>query len=159
MIVACNFGVRAREVVTSIIRRAMSPKFQPATQPTMYFIGVATAQSSINEVFPRWAERLQLGACELRGIDFSLRDHPEHYREAVRFIKQDHLSRGALVTSHKIDLCRACIDQFEGGTDEHLELDVEGGVPLTIVVDGWFDPGYAGPYVLNVAYTANPPPN
>jgi shikimate 5-dehydrogenase len=113
MIVVYNFGVRAREVLTSIVRRAMSREFQPATKPTMYFIGVATAQSSINDVFPRWAERLQLGVCELRGMDFPLRDNAEHYREAVRFIKQDRLSRGALVTSHKIDLCRACTDQFD----------------------------------------------
>jgi hypothetical protein len=49
----------------------------------------------------------------------------------------------------------ACTDQFEGGTIEQIEQDVEGGVPLTIVVDGWFDPGYAGPYVLNVAYEAD----
>ena len=79
----------------------------------MYFIGVTTAQSSINQVFPRWAERLQLGACELRGIDFPLHDRPEHYRAAVDFIKRDPLSLGALVTTHKIDLCQACLDQFD----------------------------------------------
>jgi shikimate 5-dehydrogenase len=79
----------------------------------MYFIGVTTAQSSINAVFPRWAERLQLGDCELRGMDFALHDRPERYRAAVDFIKRDPLSLGALVTTHKIDLCHACAQQFD----------------------------------------------
>lgn len=78
----------------------------------MYFIGVTTGQSSINRVFPLWAERLQLGDCELRGMDFPLHDKPEHYRAAIEFIKHDPLSRGALVTTHKIDLFAACVDQF-----------------------------------------------
>ena len=79
----------------------------------MYFIGVTTSQSSINQVFPLWARRLQLGDCELRGIDFALHDRPERYRAAVQFIKHDPLSLGALVTTHKIDLFAACADQFD----------------------------------------------
>ena len=79
----------------------------------MYFIGVTTAQSSINAVFPLWTERLKLGDCELRGIDFPLHDRPEHYRAAIDFIKSDPLSLGALVTTHKIDLHHACVDQFD----------------------------------------------
>ena len=91
----------------------MTQHFQPATRPTMYFIGVTTSRSSINAVFPRWAERLQLGTCELRGIDFPLHDRPERYRAAVAFIKEDPLSLGALVTTHKIDLFAATADQFD----------------------------------------------
>lgn len=79
----------------------------------MYFIGVTTRQSSINQVFPRWAERLGLGDCELRGMDFPLHDRPENYRAAVEFIQRDPLSLGALVTTHKIDLFNACADQFD----------------------------------------------
>ena len=79
----------------------------------MYFIGVTTSQSSINQVFPLWARRLQLGDCELHGIDFALHDRPERYRAAVQFIKHDPLSLGALVTTHKIDLFAACADQFD----------------------------------------------
>jgi shikimate 5-dehydrogenase len=79
----------------------------------MYFIGVTTRQSSINQVFPRWAERLQLGPCELRGLDFPLHAPADDYRAAVDFIKRDPLSRGALVTTHKLDLFRACHDQFD----------------------------------------------
>jgi len=88
----------------------------PASVPTMYFIGVTTAKSSINRIFPEWATYLGLGTCALRGIDFALHDQPERYRQAVDFIKKDRLSLGALVTTHKIDLCTACRDQFD-----HLE--------------------------------------
>ena len=84
-----------------------------ATKPTLYFIGVTTGKSSINKVFPRWAERLGLGNCELRGMDFPLHAEPSRYREAVDAIKNDPLARGALVTTHKIDLCAACRDQFD----------------------------------------------
>jgi shikimate 5-dehydrogenase len=92
----------------------MSLDLRPATKPTMYFIGVTTGKSSINRIFPEWARRLELGECELRGIDFRLHDAPERYRAAVDFIKRDPLSLGALVTTHKIDLCSACRDQFDG---------------------------------------------
>ncbi len=79
----------------------------------MFFIGVTTGKSSINTVFPLWAERLGLGDCELRGMDFPIHADPARYREAVEFIKGDPLTRGALVTTHKIDLCAACQDQFD----------------------------------------------
>ena len=79
----------------------------------MYFIGVTTAKSSINAVFPRWAERLGLGDVQLVGLDFPLHDRPENYRAAIDFIRRDPQSLGALVTSHKVDLCAACQDQFD----------------------------------------------
>ena len=79
----------------------------------MFFIGVTTGKSSINKVFPRWAEQFGLGECELRGMDFPIHADPARYREAVEFIKRDPLTLGALVTTHKIDLCAACRDQFD----------------------------------------------
>ncbi|CAN5399047.1 shikimate dehydrogenase [soil metagenome] len=85
----------------------------PAEIPTMYFIGVTTAKSSIMDVFPRWAAHLGLGECALVGVDFKLHDEPARYREMVRFIKDDPLSLGALVTTHKLDLLRACRDLFD----------------------------------------------
>lgn len=87
--------------------------YQPSTKPSMFFIGVTTAASSINKIFPRWAEALDLGDCQLRGMDFRLHDEPARYRAAVEFIKSDPLTLGALVTTHKIDLCAACRDQFD----------------------------------------------
>jgi shikimate 5-dehydrogenase len=79
----------------------------------MFFIGVTTGRSSINRVFPRWAEALGLGDCELRGMDFPLHADPAAYREAVAAIKTDPLALGALVTTHKMDLFAACRDQFD----------------------------------------------
>ncbi|MEJ5087339.1 shikimate dehydrogenase family protein [Brucella pseudogrignonensis] len=88
-------------------------KYQPATQPTLYFIGVTTGKSSIMNVFPAWAEYLGLKNAVIKGIDFKLHDEPEAYREAVEFIRNDPLSMGALVTTHKIDLFHACRDMFD----------------------------------------------
>ena len=87
--------------------------YPPSTKPSRFFIGVTTGKSSINRIFPRWAEYLGFGDCELRGMDFRLHDEPARYREAVAFIKGDPLTRGALVTTHKIDLCTSCLDQFD----------------------------------------------
>ena len=87
--------------------------FQPATRPTLYFIGVTTAKSSIMSVFPAWAEYLGLKDAAIKGIDFALHDDFAAYRAAVDFIRHDPLSLGALVTTHKIDLFNACKDMFE----------------------------------------------
>lgn len=87
--------------------------YEPATKPTFYFIGVTTAKSSIMKVFPKWAEHLGLGDVVMRGIDFEPHDQPERYREMVAFLKNDPLSLGALVTTHKLDLFEACRDQFD----------------------------------------------
>ncbi len=85
----------------------------PAVTPTMYFIGVSTAQSMIMRVFPAWARYLELGPSRLSGIDLRLHDEPDRYREVVRFIKGDPQSVGALVTTHKIDLLHAARDMFD----------------------------------------------
>ena len=88
-------------------------QLQKATRPTFYFIGVTTAKSSIMKVFPEWARLLGLGDCPIRGIDCKQHDDPEIYRKVVQFIKGDPFSLGGLVTTHKIDLFRACRDLFE----------------------------------------------
>ena len=96
-------------------------RYQPATQPTLYFIGVTTAKSSIMKVFPAWADYLGLKDAVIKGIDFKLHDDPIAYREAVEFIRDDPLSMGALVTTHKIDLFHACKDLFDV-IDPHATL-------------------------------------
>lgn len=96
-------------------------ELRPATRPTLYFIGVSTRSSSIMQVFPAWAAHLGLGDAVIQGIDFPLHAAPERYRAAVAFIKSDPLSRGALVTTHKIDLYAACRDLFDE-TDPHAAL-------------------------------------
>ena len=85
---------------------------QPAEEPTFYFIGVTTAQSSIMRVFPKWAEVLGLNA-RIRGIDLPLHAPAEEYRRVTGFLKDDPLSLGALVTTHKLDLFAAARDMFD----------------------------------------------
>lgn len=87
--------------------------YEPATSPTLYFIGVTTGKSSIMKVFPAWAEYLGLKNAVIKGIDFKLHDDPSAYRKAVEFIRDDPLSMGALVTTHKIDLFHASRDLFD----------------------------------------------
>jgi len=84
-----------------------------ATKPTMYFIGVTTGKSSIIKIFPAWAKALNLGDIEIKGIDVEIHAPAEEYRSIVRFIKEDPLSLGALVTTHKIDMYDACEDMFD----------------------------------------------
>ena len=84
-----------------------------ATVPTMYFIGVTTTKSSIMKLFPEWAKALGLENAVLKGIDMEIHANPEDYRKVVEFIKNDELSMGALVTTHKIDLYEAAEDLFD----------------------------------------------
>ncbi len=107
----------------AIVRPPLTPErpFPPAEKPTMYFIGVTTHQSSIMKVFPRWAEFLGLGDVAIQGMNFRWHDEPENYRKAVDFLRHDPLSLGALVTTHKLDLLRACRDHFDR-LDEFAEL-------------------------------------
>jgi shikimate 5-dehydrogenase len=94
--------------------------YAPARRPTMYFVGVSTARSSIRRVFPLWAERLGLDA-ELVGVDFRLGAPADEYRRFVSFLAGDPLSAGALVTTHKIDLFESCRSLF-AGVDQHARV-------------------------------------
>jgi len=85
---------------------------QSAKVPTFYFIGVQTGKSSIMTVFPKWAEALGLRA-DIKGIDLPLHAPAEEYRKTAQFLKDDALSLGALVTTHKLDLFNACRDIFD----------------------------------------------
>lgn len=89
------------------------PDFITQAQPTIYFIGVTTAKSSIMRVFPLWAKQLGWPNVVLRGVDLKLHDEGENYRYAVLQIKNDPLSLGALVTAHKISLMEAARDLFD----------------------------------------------
>ncbi|MGI6113332.1 MAG: shikimate dehydrogenase family protein [Mahellales bacterium] len=79
----------------------------------MYFIGVTTTKSSIMKLFPLWAKELGLKDAVIKGIDIEIHAESEKYRRCVEFIKNDPLSLGALVTTHKIDLYNAAKDYFE----------------------------------------------
>jgi shikimate 5-dehydrogenase len=91
----------------------MNLSLLPAAAPTIHFIGVSTSQSSIMKVFPEWATELGIHDAAIHGIDLPLNAPPESYREVVNFIRNDGESRGALVTTHKIDLFRAARAKFD----------------------------------------------
>ncbi|WP_238625908.1 shikimate dehydrogenase family protein [Aggregatilinea lenta] len=80
--------------------------------PTMYFVGVTTGKSSIMKVFPKWSDILGLNA-QIVGYDAPIHAQDEVYRAITEHIKTDPLSKGALVTTHKIDLLDATRDLFE----------------------------------------------
>ena len=89
-------------------------------RPTFYFLGVTTGRSAGQQVFPRWADHLGLAGAELVGVDLPLQADPAAYRQFVRQIREDPLSLGALITSHKIDLMRAAADLFDEFTPAAL---------------------------------------
>lgn len=78
----------------------------------MYFVGVTTGSSSIMKVFPVWAKELGLDAV-IRGIDMPIHAPAEEYRRVVEFMRDDPLSLGALVTTHKIDMYNAASNLFD----------------------------------------------
>lgn len=85
---------------------------EKASRPTLYFVGVTTGSSSIMKVFPAWARELGLDA-DIKGIDLPIHAPAEEYRRVVQFMRDDPLSLGALVTTHKIDMYNASSDLFD----------------------------------------------
>jgi shikimate dehydrogenase len=77
----------------------------------MLFIGVSTEGSSIMKLFPVWADVLGLAAT-IEGRDLPIGGEPHVYRDAVAEIREDHDVRGALVTTHKVDVFRHARDLF-----------------------------------------------
>jgi len=85
------------------------------------FFGVTTGSSMIMQIFPKWAEHLGLHDVHIGGTDLPIHAPEEVYRARVKRLKEDPNEVGALVTTHKIDLYRACRDLFDE-VDELAEL-------------------------------------
>jgi shikimate dehydrogenase len=79
----------------------------------MHFIGVTTAQSAMQRIFPLWMAQLGIPQATLRGVDLPLGASPEAYRRAVLDVRDDPQCAGALVTSHKIGVYEAGAELFE----------------------------------------------
>jgi len=118
------------------------------------------------KVFPKWAAALGIKAL-IRGIDLPLHAPAEDYRKAVDFIKNDRLSLGALVTTHKLDLYRACKDMFDyvdpyaeklsevsslskedGAFRAHAKDPISSGLALEDFVPHGFWAGHGGEVLL-----------
>ena len=78
----------------------------------MRFVGVSTSNSSINKVFPLWAQILGLDA-QLIGLDIPIGASAQEYRKAIVEMRDDPRCVGALVTTHKIALYEAAKDMFK----------------------------------------------
>ncbi|WP_136024036.1 MULTISPECIES: shikimate dehydrogenase family protein [unclassified Microbacterium] len=85
----------------------------PASADYMGFVGVTTASSSIMKVFPLWADILDLPTRTLVGHDLPMDAEPEQYRAMVEQIRDDPHHRGALVTTHKMNVYAAASDLFD----------------------------------------------
>ena len=93
---------------------AMSPApSASATADYMGFVGVTTASSSIMKVFPLWADILGLPTRTLVGHDLPMDADPAQYRAMVEQIRDDPHHRGALVTTHKMNVYAAAADLFD----------------------------------------------
>ncbi|MEJ1923583.1 shikimate dehydrogenase family protein [Microbacterium sp. KHB019] len=79
----------------------------------MGFVGVTTGSSSIMNVFPLWADILGLPTRTLIGHDLPIDAGPEQYRALVEQIRDDPHHRGALVTTHKMNVYAAASDLFD----------------------------------------------
>ncbi|MCC2028158.1 shikimate dehydrogenase [Microbacterium sp. YMB-B2] len=79
----------------------------------MGFVGVTTGSSSIMKVFPLWADILGLPTRRLIGHDLPMDASPEQYRALVEQMRDDPRHRGALVTTHKMNVYAAASDLFD----------------------------------------------
>ena len=133
----------------------------------MYFIGVTTRQSSIMKVFPLWMEELGRPEVMMEGMDLQLNDDPANYRHAVMQIKEDPLTLGSLVTTHKVNLLKAArglfdyldsfaellgevssISKLDGRLEGHAMDPLTGGMSLDALLgSGYF--GRTGGHVLS----------
>jgi shikimate 5-dehydrogenase len=117
------------------------------------------------KVFPQWSAILGLGA-QIEGYDAPIHAPAENYRAIVRHIKEDSLSMGALVTTHKIDLLEATRDLFDyldphaqfcgevsciSKRDGRLEGHAIDPISSGLAWEAFVEPGYwgrTGAYVL-----------
>ncbi|MGC4805078.1 hypothetical protein [Micromonospora sp. DT233] len=109
---------------------------RPAARPTLYFVGVSTASSAIHRVFAAWRPLLDLTEVDLVGIDVPVGADPAAYRRVVAHLRDDPLSRGALVTTHKLDLYAASRDLLRRVNDDAGRLRE---VSALVARDGWID--------------------
>lgn len=78
----------------------------------LHFIGVTTGSSRIMELFPVWADVLGLDA-SIEGRDLEIGADPQEYRDVVTEIRDRSEVRGALVTTHKVQVIKHAGDVFE----------------------------------------------
>jgi len=73
-------------------------------RPTVLFLGVSTAGSTVHRAFPAWLD----GRVDLVGVDAPLRTPPERFRGFAEHVAGTPAVLGAVVTTHKLALFDAC---------------------------------------------------
>jgi shikimate dehydrogenase len=121
------------------------------------FLGISTAGSLAHQAFPGWSRLFCPGAV-MRGVDLPDGASPAGFRELVTAMTANPRVLGAVVTSHKLRLFRACQDLLDYAeplvtlTQEIAGIDTRDGVrafardpqSLDIILDG-----IGGPVVQN----------
>jgi shikimate dehydrogenase len=101
--------------------------------PLYLFVGIDTAGSSVHRAFGSWAPHFGLEA-QLRGVDLPESTDRPTWRRLVTALRDNPAVHGAVVTSHKLRLYRACSDLFDTAeplvdlTHEVSALDTRDGV-------------------------------
>jgi shikimate 5-dehydrogenase len=128
------------------------------------FLGISTAGSLAHRAFPGWSQLFCPGAV-MRGADLPADASPAAFRDLVAAMTANSRVLGAVVTSHKLRLFRACEDLVDYAeplvalTQEIADIDTRDGVrafardaqSLDIILDGiggaggQDGPGGAGP--------------
>lgn len=125
------------------------------------FLGISTAGSLAHRAFTGWSQLFCPGAV-LRGVDLPADASPAEFRDLVAAMTANPRVLGAVVTSHKLRLFRACQDLVDYAeplvalTQEIADINTRDGVrafardaqSLDIVLDGiggQDGPGGAGP--------------
>jgi shikimate dehydrogenase len=122
--------------------------------PLYVFIGISTAGSSVQAIFPRWTATLAPGGV-LRGVDLHVSAPAEAFRDLVVAMRDNPYVAGAVITSHKLRLYRAVHDLLDSAeplvqvTHEINSLDTRSGLvayardpqSLDVILDTTGGPG------------------
>jgi len=100
----------------------------------MLFVGVTTAQSIINYIFPVWMKILGSNVV-LKGIDIparrrgeSVNKYADIYRDCIQKIKLSPDVLGAIVTTHKVGIYNTTVDLFDELVDSSVKVGAIGCV-------------------------------
>jgi len=97
------------------------------SKPTMFFIGVSTDKSIVNNVFQDWIKILDKDA-EIIGVNLDINCNTSKYLEIVSYIKSQPLALGSLVTTHKVRLYNSTKHLFDSISNSCREFEEIGAI-------------------------------
>ncbi len=96
-------------------------------KPTMFFIGVSTHNSFVNQVFQDWIKIIDKDA-EIIGVNLDVNCNKSEYVKIVSFIKTQPLALGSLVTTHKVRLYNSTKHLFDNISKSCAEFEEIGAI-------------------------------